>query len=111
MVVPLVKLLGLFALVSTAERRWPRWRRARTRLYRFIDAIGPWAMLDVFLVAVLIALVRLGAIASVTPGPGLAAFTGVVVLTMLASALFDPRLLWRSREWEASLRRRPEPSA
>ncbi|HYD57475.1 MAG TPA: paraquat-inducible protein A [Burkholderiales bacterium] len=108
MVVPLVKLLGLFVLVSSAELRSSRWRRARTRLYRFIDVVGPWAMLDVFLVAVLIALVRLGAIASVIPGPGLAAFTAVVVLTMLASALFDPRFLWRSREWEASLRRQPE---
>lgn len=98
MVVPLVKLAGLFVLVWSAARASPRWRRARTRLYRLIDAIGPWAMLDVFLVAVLIALVRLGAIASVAPGPGLAAFTGVVVLTMLASALFDPSLLWRPPE-------------
>jgi paraquat-inducible protein A len=105
MVVPLVKLAGLLVLVSSAEARSTRWRRARTRLYRFIDLIGPWAMLDVFLVAVLVALVRLGALATVIPGPGLAAFTGVVVLTMLATALFDPRFLWRSTDWEASLRR------
>ncbi len=107
MVVPLVKLAGLFVLVSTAEARSVRWRRARTRLYRFIEVVGPWAMLDVFLVAVLVALVRLGALATVIPGPGLAAFTGVVVLTMLASALFDPRLLWRSADYELRLRRPP----
>jgi paraquat-inducible protein A len=103
MVVPLLKLVGLLVLVSGAESGTIRWRRARTRLYRFIDLIGPWAMLDVFLVAVLVALVRLGPLATVIPGPGLAAFTGVVVLTMLATALFDPRLLWqqapRERFW------------
>lgn len=106
MVVPLVKLAGLFFLVSTAEARTPRWRGTRTRLYRFIEAIGPWAMLDVFLVAVLVALVRLGALATIVPGPGLAAFTGVVVLTMIASALFDPRFIWRDRDYELSLRGR-----
>ncbi len=107
MAVPLVKLVGLLVLVATAEARMPRWRRARTTLYRVIDAIGPWAMLDVFLVAVLVALVRLGALATVIPGPGLWAFTAVVVLTMLATAAFDPSLLWRSRDYELRLRRRP----
>jgi paraquat-inducible protein A len=108
MVVPLVKLFGLLFLVATAEARLTPGRRARTWLYRFIDAIGPWAMLDVFLVAVLVALVRLGALATVIPGPGLWAFTAVVVLTMLATAFFDPRLLWRARDYELSLRRPPE---
>ncbi len=67
------------------------------RLYRFIDAVGPWAMLDVFLLAVLVALVKLGEIATILPGPGLVAFTAVVVLTMLASASFDPRSIWERR--------------
>jgi paraquat-inducible protein A len=107
MVVPLFKLLGLLVLVASADARATRWRRARTTLYRVIDAVGPWAMLDVFLVAVLVALVRLGALASVIPGPGLWAFTAVVVLTMLASALFDPSVLWRNKDYELSLRRRP----
>lgn len=105
MVVPLFKLLGLLMLVATADARTRRWRRARTTLYRLIDAVGPWAMLDVFLVAVLVALVRLGALATVIPGPGLWAFTAVVMLTMLASALFDPRLLWRNADYELGLRR------
>jgi paraquat-inducible protein A len=96
-VVPLFKLLGLLFLVASV--RWNRGRRlrARTRIYQFIDAIGPWAMLDVFLLAILVALVKLGDLARVIPGPGLVAFTGVVVLTMLASQTFDPKLIW-SRE-------------
>ena len=94
-VVPLVKLIGLFFLSITTASGTTRWARFRTRLYRFIDVIGPWAMLDVFMLAVLVALVKLGQLATVLPGPGLVAFTCVVVLTILASASFDPHLIWR----------------
>ena len=94
MVIPLVKLAGLFSLVVTARMGWGRRLRSRTSLYKFIDAIGPWAMLDVFLLAVLVALVKLNTLAKVIPGPGLVAFTLVVVLTMFASAAFDPKLIW-----------------
>lgn len=94
MAIPLVKLAGLFSLVVTARMGWGRRLRSRTQLYKFIDAIGPWAMLDVFLLAVLIALVKLNTWAMVLPGPGLVAFTAMVVLTMFASAAFDPKLIW-----------------
>jgi paraquat-inducible protein A len=94
---PLLKLAALFFLCVTAAAGSRRWRRLRTWLYEFIELIGPWSMLDVFLLAILVALVRLGALATVTPGPGLGAFAGVVVLTMLASAMFDPKLIWQSR--------------
>jgi paraquat-inducible protein A len=97
MVIPLVKLAGLFALVITARMGWGRRLRSRTQLYKFIDAIGPWAMLDVFLLAVLVSLVKLSTWAKIIPGPGLIAFTAVVVLTMLASAAFDPKLIWERR--------------
>jgi paraquat-inducible protein A len=97
MVIPVVKLAGLFSLVVTARMGWGRRLRSRTQLYKFIDAIGPWAMLDVFLLAVLVALVKLSSWAKILPGPGLLAFTAVVVLTMLASAAFDPKLIWERR--------------
>jgi paraquat-inducible protein A len=54
-------------------------------------------MLDVFLLAILVALVKLGQLATVIPGPGLLAFTAVVVLTLLASSAFDPKLIWEDR--------------
>jgi paraquat-inducible protein A len=92
--IPLCKLIGLFYLVVTAQIQSTRRQRERTWVYRIIDVIGPWAMLDVFLLAVLVALVKLGEIATVRPGPGLLAFTAVVVLTILASASFDPKLIW-----------------
>jgi paraquat-inducible protein A len=92
--IPFIKLLALFYLGITAKFGRERGRRERTRIYRLIEAIGPWAMLDVFLVAVLVALVRLEKLATVLPGPGLVAFTAVVVFTLLASASFDPRSIW-----------------
>src|SRR4051812_24791821 len=95
MAVPLIKLVVLFVLGITAQLRTRRWRRERTALYKFIDVIGPWAMLDVFMLAVLVALVRLGSLATVLPGRGLLAFAFVVVFTLLASSFFDPKLIWR----------------
>ena len=97
MAIPLFKLAGLFSLVVTVRMGWGRRLRSRTQLYKFIDVIGPWAMLDVFLLAVLVALVKLSTWATILPGPGLLAFTAVVVLTMLASAVFDPKLIWERR--------------
>jgi len=92
--IPLAKLSVLLYLVISAALQRGRRLRDRTRIYRFVDVIGPWAMLDVFLLAVLVALVKLGTIATILPGPGLIAFACVVVLTMLASASFDPKLIW-----------------
>src|SRR5262252_7020157 len=87
-VVPLLKLSGLFFLVASARWRLGRRLRTRTAIYKFIDRIGPWAMLDVFLLAILVALVKLGQLATIIPGPGLLAFTAVVVLTIFASSAF-----------------------
>ncbi len=91
-VIPLLKLLGLFLLVVTAKSM--RWQRERTFIYKFIEIIGPWAMLDVFLLAVLVSIVKLEQLATILPGPGIIAFACVVVLTILASMSFDPRLIW-----------------
>jgi paraquat-inducible protein A len=96
--IPVLKLLGLFFLVVTTKLKSVRWRRERTLIYKIIDVIGPWAMLDVFILAVLVSLVKLQRLATVLPGPGLLAFTAVVVLTILASASFDPKLIWNEPE-------------
>jgi paraquat-inducible protein A len=97
MVIPFLKLVGLFFLVTTTMLGSPDRRPVRTWIYWAIDAVGPWAMLDVFLLSVLVALVKLGELATVFPGPGLLAFTAMVVLTILASSSFDPRLIWVDR--------------
>ena len=96
--IPVLKLLGLFFLVVLTKIKSTRWQRERSWIYRTIDAIGPWAMLDVFLLAILVALVKLGQLATVLPGRGLFAFTAMVVFTILASASFDPTLIWNKTE-------------
>nr|HEX4314784.1 paraquat-inducible protein A [Kofleriaceae bacterium] len=93
-VVPLVKLVALATLLVTTRRKSRFRPRARTRLYRVLETIGHWSMLDVFVVSLLTAVVQLGRFASVAPGPAVLPFAGVVVLTMLASASFDPRTIW-----------------
>jgi len=72
-------------------------RHKRTRLYRLVEAVGRWSMVDVFVVALLAALVQVGALATIQPGVGAIAFTSVVVLTMLAAMCFDPRFIWDSQ--------------
>jgi len=95
-VVPLLKLLALFYLVATVRFRSVAWRRSRAWIFRALELIGPWAMLDVFVMSVLVALVKLGELATVLPGRGLFSFTAVAVLTIMASLSFDPRLIWES---------------
>lgn len=92
--IPLFKLLGLFYLAVTVKSGSTGRRRERTWVYRTLDAIGPWAMLDVFLLSVLVALVKLERLATILPGKGLLAFTLMVVLTILATAAFDPKRIW-----------------
>jgi paraquat-inducible protein A len=70
----------------------------RTRLYRITEAIGRWSMVDIFVVTILVALVRLGNLATVEAQTGAVFFGAVVVLTMLAAESFDPRLIWDRSE-------------
>jgi len=96
--VPALKLGGLaWLLYSVRGGRRPNSRRL-TRLYSVINAIGRWSMLDVFLVAFLTGAVRFHRLASVVPMSGIIAFASVVVLTMIATQMFDPRLLWEQSD-------------
>jgi paraquat-inducible protein A len=97
-VVPLAKLIVLTALLISVHRR-SRWRPAdRTQLYRVTEAVGRWSMVDIYVVTILVALVRLGALANIEAGLGAVFFGGVVVVTMLAAETFDPRLIWDAAE-------------
>ncbi len=91
---PVAKLVAIFLLTTGVSMR-PHHRAAT---YRFVEWIGRWGMVDVMLVAVLVAIVKLGDLVEVTPGPGVGAFGGVVVLSMLASAAFDPHQIWHSED-------------
>ena len=93
-VVPLAKLIVLTGLALSVQRGTLRKPAQRTRLYRIVEFIGRWSMLDIFAVAILTALVQLKSLAEVTAGPGVLAFGAVCVMTILASHAFDPRLIW-----------------
>ena len=95
-VIPLLKLVGLGWLLLQARRGAMRNARQLTRLYGVLDIIGRWSMLDVFLVAFLSGVVRFGLFSTVEPRSGIVAFAIAVVLTVLATHAFDPRVLWRS---------------
>jgi len=92
--VPLGKLGALSYLLISVQRRSISTRRERTRLYRLVEWIGRWSMLDVFVDTFTVALVQLQPLMSVEPGPGVLFFAAVVVLTMIAAETFDPRLIW-----------------
>jgi paraquat-inducible protein A len=94
MVVPFAKLVSLSLLLTTSQRRSTWKPRFRARLYRATHWIGRWSMTDIYVGATLVALVHLGPFANVEPGDGAIAFGAVVVLTMLATVSFDPRLIW-----------------
>jgi paraquat-inducible protein A len=94
----MLKLIGLTYLLITVHRK-SRWRlRDRTVLYRIVEGVGRWSMIDIFMISILVALVRLGAVATIEAGPGATYFGAVVVLTMIAAMTFDPRLIWDAAE-------------
>jgi len=93
-VLPLIKLFGLTWMLAATRLGSDRFLVARTRLYRSIDAIGRWSNIDIFSVSVLVALLQFGALTAVHAGAGLVAFAAVVIITMLATMVFDPRLMW-----------------
>jgi paraquat-inducible protein A len=96
--VPVLKIVAMVFLLISVQRG-SRWRRRdRTVLYRVVESVGRWSMVDIFMISILVALVNLGAIASIVPGPGAIAFASVVILTMIAAMSFDPRLIWDARE-------------
>jgi paraquat-inducible protein A len=92
--VPVLKLIGLSVLLISTHCGSSWALHDRTVLYRIVDAIGRWSMIDIFMESILVALVQFGQLASVYPGPGAIAFAAVVILTMLAARSFDPRLMW-----------------
>ena len=94
--IPSAKILALAYLLITVQRGSIENNEQRVRLYRMVEFIGRWSMVDVFVDTFTAALVQLQPLMSVAPAPGLFFFAAVVVLTMLAVESFDPRLIWDS---------------
>ncbi|AOA59525.1 paraquat-inducible protein A [Acinetobacter larvae] len=98
--IPILKLLILiFLLIAVTMQSSAKWQFSPEHcaiLYRIVEFIGRWSMIDVFVVALLTALIQIQSLATILAGPGAVAFGAVVILTMFASLSFDPRLIWDS---------------
>lgn len=92
--VPLLKIIALFYLAASVQRRSRKNMLQRTRLYRMVEFVGRWSMLDIYVITLLVALVQFHGLATIQAGPAAVAFGAVVVLTMFAAMCFDPRLIW-----------------
>ncbi|RKF49806.1 paraquat-inducible protein A [Paraburkholderia fungorum] len=97
-VVPMLKILSLTYLAWSTQLRSSHMPRKRTRIYRWVEFVGRWSMLDIYVITILVALVQFGSVATIDAGPGAIAFGAVVVLTMFAALSFDPRLIWDAVE-------------
>jgi len=92
--VPTTKIISMTYLLVTVQRSSDRQCLNRAKIYRAVEFVGRWSMIDVFVVTIMVALVQMGTLANVEAGQGAIYFCGVVILTMLAAESFDPRLIW-----------------
>jgi paraquat-inducible protein A len=100
--VPMLKLVGLTIMLVATQTGRSGWLRDRTKLYHVVRWIGRWSMIDIFMEALLGALVQFGNVITIEPGVGALAFCGVVILTMFATETFDPRLMWDATDQRAA---------
>jgi len=94
--VPLFKILGIMMILISIHFRIESWLEHKTLMFRFIKFIGRWSMLDIFVIALLTALVDFGFLSTIAAAPAAPFFCGVVIATMLAAEVFDTRLIWDS---------------
>ena len=92
--VPMLKILAMVFLVVSAQMRSTLSPKQRARIYRVVELVGRWSMLDIYVITILVALVQFQGLATIQAGPAAIAFGSVVVLTMFAAMSFDPRLIW-----------------
>lgn len=103
--IPVLKIIALLWLCLAA--RLGRHPFGMTRLYRITEMVGRWSMVDIFVVAILVAVVQLGSVISIHVGHAALSFASVVILTMLAAISFDPRLIWDAAAEKQSPRLTP----
>lgn len=92
--VPLFKIIGMTIILLSIRFKWKSWLRHKTAMFRFIEFIGRWSMLDIFVIALMSTLVDFGTFTSTEAAPAASYFTAVVLCTMFAALTFDSRLLW-----------------
>lgn len=102
--VPIGKILAIAMLSWTVTREQSTSQHQRTILYRITELIGKWSMVDVFVVAILVALIQITGVIVIRPGGAALAFAGMVILTMFSATNFDPRLIWDHVDQQVKIR-------
>jgi paraquat-inducible protein A len=102
-IVPIGKLIALSGLLLSVHWRWAMSGVHRARMFRVLEFLGRWSMLDIFVVAIMVTLVHLGQVVAIQPGMGALMFGGSVVATLFASLSFDPRLIWDAARPDSGL--------
>jgi len=93
-IVPAIKLVGMSIILISIHKKTDYFYTHRSLMFRFIQFIGRWSMLDIFVVAIMVTLVNFGVVSTIHAGPGATSFGIVVIMTMYAATTFDPRLIW-----------------
>ena len=96
--IPLLKMIAIAYILIMIQSGATQHKIENTRLYMIAEVMGKWSMVDVFVVALLAALIQLGALTTIEPGPAGMAFAAMVILTMFAAMAFDPKLIWDQTE-------------
>jgi paraquat-inducible protein A len=92
--VPLFKVIGIILILTSIHFHWRGWMKHKAGMFRFIEFVGRWSFLDIFVIALLGAMVRFGSLTTIGADPAAPFFTAVVVSTMFAALTFDPRIMW-----------------
>lgn len=95
---PLLKIIAIAYLLVSIQRGSAVRCEQKTNLYKLAEILGKWSMLDIFVVALMVALIQLGNLTSIHPGAACVAFAAVVILTMIAEMALDPKLIWDQTE-------------
>jgi paraquat-inducible protein A len=96
--VPFLKFIIIIYLLLSVQFKSIKRPKDRTLLYRITELVGRWSMVDIYVVTILVALVKLGVLADIEAGPAAIYFAAMVVITMVAAESFDPRLIWDAVE-------------
>ncbi len=97
-IIPIAKIGGLIVLINSVRKGSKLTPKRRAQLFHIVEFLGPWSMLDVFVVALMVGVVNLSYVTSIEAGPGSTYFALMVIFTMFAAHSFDPRLIWDTQE-------------
>lgn len=95
---PLLKIMAIAYILVSIQRGATHRKQEKTNLYKLAEVLGKWSLIDIFVVGLMVTLVQLGELTTIEPGPACVAFAAMVILTMIAEMVLDPKLIWDQTE-------------